>query len=53
MSLDPDNQRVIDLIRSTGRPPLTTFPPPQARELYRASRGPLQPDPPEPALCAT
>lgn len=47
MSLDPDNQRVIDLIKSTGRPPLTTFPPPQARELYRSSRGPLQPDPPE------
>ena len=44
MSLDPDNQRVLDMIKSAGRPALYNFPPSEAREIYRLSRGPLQPD---------
>ncbi len=47
MSLDPDNQRVIDLIKAAGRPPIYTLSPPLAREAYRQSRIPLQPELPE------
>ena len=42
MSLDPDNQRVLDLIEAAARPPIYAFPPQQAREVYRLSRGPFQ-----------
>jgi acetyl esterase len=45
--LDPDAQRVLDLIREAGRPPYETLTPPEAREFYRAGRRILQPDPPE------
>ena len=45
--LDPDAQRVLDLIRESGRPPYETLTPPEAREFYRAGRRILQPDPPE------
>ncbi len=45
--LDPDCQRVLDLIREAGRPPYETLTPPEAREFYRAGRRILQPDPPE------
>ena len=45
--LDPDAQRVLDLIRESGRPPYETLTPPEAREFYRAGRRVLQPDPPE------
>jgi acetyl esterase len=47
MSLDPDNQRVLDLIEAAARPPIYTFSPQQAREVYRLSRGPFQPELPE------
>ena len=47
MSLDPDNQRVLDLIKAGGRPPIYTLSPPLAREAYRLSRAPLQPELPE------
>jgi acetyl esterase len=47
MSLDPDNQRVLDLIGAAARPPIYAFSPQQAREVYRLSRGPLQPELPE------
>jgi acetyl esterase len=47
MSLDPDNQRVLDLIKAAARPPIYTLPPQQAREAYRLSRGPFQPELPE------
>jgi acetyl esterase len=46
-SLDPDAQRVLDLIRESGRPPYETLKPSEAREFYRAGRRILQPDPPE------
>ena len=45
--LDPGAQRVLDLIREAGRPPYETLTPPEARELYRAGRRALQPDPPD------
>jgi len=45
--LDPDCQRVLDLIREAGRPPYETLTPTEAREFYRAGRRILQPDPPE------
>jgi acetyl esterase len=47
MLLDPDCQRVLDLIREAGRPPYETLTPAEARETYRAGRRVLQPDPPE------
>lgn len=47
MPLDPDAKKVLDLIASTGRPPLSAFPPKEAREIYRSSRAALTPDPPE------
>jgi acetyl esterase len=46
-TLDPDNQRVLDLMKAAGRPPVASLEPPQAREMYRAGRGVLQPDLPE------
>jgi acetyl esterase len=45
--LDPDCQRVLDLIREAGRPPYETLAAQEAREVYRAGRRVLQPDPPE------
>jgi len=45
--LDPDAQRVLDLIRESGRPPYETLTPSEAREFYRAGRRVLQPEPPE------
>ena len=43
--LHPDAQQVCDLIVASGRPPIETLTPPQAREAYLASRRVLQPDP--------
>jgi acetyl esterase/lipase len=45
--LDPDAQRVLDLIRASGRPAYETLTPSEAREFYRAGRRILQPDPAE------
>ncbi len=50
MPLDPDAQRVLDLIREAGRPPYETMEPTAARELYRKGRTVLQPEPPPVAL---
>jgi acetyl esterase len=50
MPLDPDAQRVLDLIRESGRPPYETLEPAAARELYRKGRTVLQPEPPPVAL---
>jgi acetyl esterase len=43
----PDDQRVLDLIKASGRPPLHTLSPAEARAASAASRTVLQPDPPE------
>ena len=44
--LDPQAQAVCDLIVASGRPPLETLSPPDARKAYLASKPILQPDPP-------
>ena len=43
--LHPDAQKVCDLIIASGRPPIETLSPPEARKAYLASRAILQPDP--------
>jgi acetyl esterase len=43
--LHPDAQKVCDLIVASGRPPIETLTPPEARVAYSASRAVLQPDP--------
>ena len=50
MLIDPDAQRVLDLIKLAGRPPFETLTPTEARGFYSASRTILQPDPAEVAL---
>jgi acetyl esterase len=42
--LHREAQRVCDLIVASGRPPIETLTPPQARQAYLASRAILQPD---------
>jgi acetyl esterase len=44
-ALDPDAQRVCDLIVAVNRPPMETLTPAEAREAYLAARKALQPDP--------
>jgi hypothetical protein len=46
MSLDPDAERVLEIIRASGRPPTQSLLPQEAREVYRVSRKVLTPDPP-------
>jgi acetyl esterase len=46
-TLDPDNQRVLDLIKAAGRPSVASLEPPAAREMYRAGRRFFQPDLPD------
>jgi acetyl esterase len=46
-TLDPDNQRVLDMMKAAGRPPVASLEPLAAREMYRAGRGVLQPDLPD------
>jgi acetyl esterase len=45
--LHPDAARVCEMIIASGRPPLETLTPAQAREVYTTSRQILQPDPPD------
>jgi acetyl esterase len=47
MSLDPDNQQVLDMMKAAGRPPVAALQPDEARTMYRASRGALQPELPD------
>jgi acetyl esterase len=47
MPIDPDAQRVLDLIREAGRPPYESLPVEEARRLYLAGRAVLQPEPQE------
>ncbi len=43
--LDPDAQAVIDLIKATGRPPIHTMTPEEARQAYRRAGDVLGPEP--------
>jgi acetyl esterase len=45
MTLDPEVQQLLDLIKAVGRPALDSLPPPEAREAYKAGRTVLQPEP--------
>jgi acetyl esterase len=45
--IDADAAKVLELVRQSGRPPYETLQPGEARELYRAARLVLQPEPPE------
>lgn len=47
MTLDPDVEQLLDLIKAAGRPALDGLPPPEAREAYKAGRAVLQPEPAE------
>ena len=38
MTLDPDAARVLEMVRTSGRPPYESMTPPEAREAYRAVR---------------
>jgi acetyl esterase len=45
MVLDPDAERVLALVRETGRPPLESLTPAEARIAYSAARAVMQLDP--------
>src|SRR5262245_28095035 len=45
--LHPQAKQVCDLIVASGRPPIETLTPDQARQAFQASRAILQPDPPQ------
>jgi acetyl esterase len=45
MPLDPDAQTVLDMVREANRPPFETISPEEARELFRAGRKVLSPEP--------
>ena len=45
MPLDPGAQRVLDLMREVGRPPMQTLSPQEARLVFTGSRAVLQPEP--------
>ena len=47
MILDPDAQRVLDMIKAAGRPPFNSLTPDEARGFFAAGRTVLQPEPPE------
>jgi acetyl esterase len=47
MILDPDAQRVLDLIKAAGRPPFDTLSPDEARAFFAAGRTVMQPEPPD------
>ncbi len=47
MTLDPEVDILLDLIKASGRPALDSLPPPEAREAYKAGRTVLQPEPAE------
>jgi acetyl esterase len=46
MPIDPGAQRVLDLLRDAGRPPIETLTPPEAREASARGREILAPPPP-------
>ena len=47
MSLDPDAETLLAMIRAAGRAPMETLSPDEARQQFRAGRAVTQPDPQE------
>jgi acetyl esterase len=45
MAVDRDAERVLEMVRLSGRPPYETLTPPEARALFLAAREVLAPDP--------
>ena len=45
MALDPDAERVLEMVRQSGRPPYDQVTPAEARALFRAARDVLCPTP--------
>ena len=45
MALDGDAVRVLEMVRLSGRPPLETVTPPEARALFLGGRDILSPEP--------
>jgi acetyl esterase/lipase len=45
MALDPDAERVLEMVRQSGRPPYETLTPAEARTVFRAAREVLCPEP--------
>src|ERR1700751_131096 len=45
MALDPDAERVLEMVRVSGRPPYETLSPAEARALFHAGREVLASDP--------
>ena len=45
MALDPDAERVLEMVRQSGRPPYEKVTPAEARALFRAGRDVLSPEP--------
>ena len=45
MALDSDAERVLEMVRLSGRPPYETLSPPEARALFLAAREVLAPEP--------
>ncbi len=45
MSLDGDAEKVLEMVRLSGRPPYEMLTPPEARALFLAAREVLAPDP--------
>ena len=45
MALDSDAERVLEMVRLSGRPPYETLSPPEARTLFLAAREVLAPEP--------
>ena len=53
MALDPDAERVLEMVRLSGRPSYETLSAPEARESFLAAREVLAPDPPPVAVLPT
>ena len=53
MPLDPEAERVLELVRLSGHPPYEALTPPEARVLFLAGREVLSPQPPRPAVPAS
>ena len=45
MSLDPDAEKLLEMMRAAGRAPMETLSPNEARQQFAAGRAVTQPDP--------
>lgn len=45
--LDPEAKALLEAVKASGRPDLSTLTPPEARKVYKETRAAITPDPPE------